>query len=502
MKNIIFRLKMLKGDKGDSVNYDDTELRTDINVLTHRMDLIDANFTQDASNNKIATQTETVTASQTAGGNMAIWHTFEIPEDSVVIEASYCPIIQGWDPDTVPWKTKDVEIYIIDTTHVQVQVSPYNTSETAYLKISYAYSEASDLSELEDIRIGADGTEYESAGSAVRSQIEDLQDQINALPSGESGLSENVKAALLNCFENVAWINSNGQTYYDALEDALYPPANLSYISAVYTQSGTVYDTDTLDSLRSDLVVTAHYDNSTYEIITSYSLSGTLTVGTSTITVSYGGKSATFVVNVSENLGSLIHRWDFKNSLTDDVGGIVAVTNGTQSSSGLTINEFNKHVDLGAIYSRNRTYEIDIVSISAPKAGAATTYRRIFAFGENGESTHQNSAALVFTGNTKGGWWFYKGSGWDSSAIGTAVNTNTTYDYFDGKTVKIYLNSSGIAYVYAKAIGADDSSYTLVGQSHASLNDYSSSAHVYIGGNADTLADAVFTGYRVYEGEK
>lgn len=299
MKNIIFRLKMLKGDKGDSVNYDDTELRTDINVLTHRMDVIDANFTQDASNNKIATQTETVTASQTAGGNMAIWHTFEIPEDSVVIEASYCPIIQGWDPDTVPWKTKDVEMYIIDSTHVQVQVSPYNTSATAYLKISYAYSEASDLSELEDIRIGADGTEYNSAGTAVRSQIEDLQNQINALPSGGSGLSEDVKAAILNCFENVAWIGNDGQDYYDALETALYPPANLSYITAVYTQSGTVYNTDSLDSLKPDLVVTAHYDNSTYEIVTSYTLSGTLTEGTSIITVTYGGKTTTFNVTVT-----------------------------------------------------------------------------------------------------------------------------------------------------------------------------------------------------------
>ena len=210
MKNIIFRLKMLKGDKGDSINYDDTELRTDINVLTHRMDVIDANFTQDESNNKIATQIETVTAAESAGGNMAIWHTFEIPENAVIIEASYCPIIQGWDPDTVPWKTKDVEMYIIDSTHVQVQVSPYNTSATAYLKISYAYSEASDLSELTDIRIGVDGTVYGSAGTAVRTQISDLQSCFDDLDDGYYHISNFVANQYCNVYQNGVFANYNG----------------------------------------------------------------------------------------------------------------------------------------------------------------------------------------------------------------------------------------------------------------------------------------------------
>ena len=77
--------------------------------------------------------------------------------------------------------------------------------------------------------------------------------------------------------------------------------AELSYISAVYTQSGTVYDTDTLDSLKSDLVVTAHYSDSTTSTVasTDYTLSGTLTVGTSTITVTYLEKTTTFNVTVS-----------------------------------------------------------------------------------------------------------------------------------------------------------------------------------------------------------
>lgn len=76
--------------------------------------------------------------------------------------------------------------------------------------------------------------------------------------------------------------------------------AVLESISAVYTQSGTVYDTDSLDSLKADLVVTANYSDSSTETIpsTDYTLSGTLTDGTNTITVVYGGKTTTFEVIV------------------------------------------------------------------------------------------------------------------------------------------------------------------------------------------------------------
>lgn len=74
----------------------------------------------------------------------------------------------------------------------------------------------------------------------------------------------------------------------------------LTGITATYTQSGTVYDTDTLDSLKSDLVVTANYSDGTSTTVTDYTLSGTLTEGTSTVTVSYGGKTATFNVTVTE----------------------------------------------------------------------------------------------------------------------------------------------------------------------------------------------------------
>lgn len=79
--------------------------------------------------------------------------------------------------------------------------------------------------------------------------------------------------------------------------------ATLSSISCVYTQSGTVYESDSLDSLKTDLVVTAHWSNNTTSTVASadYTLSGTLTTGTSTITVTYSGKTTTFNVTVTSD---------------------------------------------------------------------------------------------------------------------------------------------------------------------------------------------------------
>lgn len=131
----------------------------------------------------------------------------------------------------------------------------------------------------------------------------DIYDLIEAAETitPSPGLTDDIKQALLTCFEHVAWTDEHGQDYVDALEAALYPPAELASISAVYTQSGTVYTTDTLDSLKTDLVVTATYSDSTTETLesTDYTLSGTLTEGTSTITVTYEGKTTTFSVTVT-----------------------------------------------------------------------------------------------------------------------------------------------------------------------------------------------------------
>ena len=216
---------------------------------------------------------------------------------------------------------------------------------------------------------------------ALGNELSSLKEDLNS-----NGITDDLRDALLQLAAHVAYIDDDGQDYYDDLEDALMTnkwkitntlsncvssnsskfvdkgssysatisastgytltgatvsvtmggtditstaynngsitiasvngnivitvtaaAISVSSISAVYTQSGTVYDTDSLDSLKPDLVVTATYsDTSTATVAsTDYTLSGTLTAGTSTVTVTYEGKTATFNVTVTANRSSI-----------------------------------------------------------------------------------------------------------------------------------------------------------------------------------------------------
>lgn len=145
------------------------------------------------------------------------------------------------------------------------------------------------------VQPSTDGISEEQLGYSVQQLRQDAAD-IRA-----GGLPADLRAALLQIAEKVAYIDGNGAQYYQDLYDALGPSAILTGITAVYTQSGAVYTTDALDSLKADLVVTASYSDGTTQTVQSsdYTLSGTLTVGTSMITVTYQDKTTTFTVTVS-----------------------------------------------------------------------------------------------------------------------------------------------------------------------------------------------------------
>lgn len=186
-----------------------------------------------------------------------------------------------------------------DTSRVYVYVG----SETGYTAGNWYYYNTSEWVSGGVYNSAAVQTDTSLTQSGMAADAKATGDAIAAI--NISGVSEALKISLLQLASKVAYIDDDGQDYYDDLYDALYPSAELVAISAVYTQSGAVYDTDSLDSLKPDLVVTAVYDDTSTNTVTTYTLSGTLTVGTSTITVSYGGKTTTFNVTVSEAVEEL-----------------------------------------------------------------------------------------------------------------------------------------------------------------------------------------------------
>lgn len=224
------------------------------------------------------------------------------------------------------------------------------------------------LEAVEDDKVPFPTTnKYGTAGQVLKTLGDGTTEWINRA-SGQ-GVSEDLKVALLQIAQKVAYIDEDGQDYYDALYDALYPPAALVSISAVYTQSGTITNYSTLDDLRPDLVVTAYYDNGTSAVVTTYTLSGTLTEGTSTITAAYGGKTATFTVVVTHaDLPPGYTQYDYLEMYDVPTSGTAAryytIVTDAQLSSDYT-------VELNIGYASDRVSNIGFESVLGTVAGAS-----------------------------------------------------------------------------------------------------------------------------------
>lgn len=307
----------------------------------------------------------------------------------------------------------------------------------------------------------------------------DVDVRVNVVPVSTTvvGIRADIKQALLNCFQHVAWLD--GQNYYNALEAALNDTEVIS-ISAVFTQGSTViYNTDSLDSLKQYLVVTATYDDSTTADVTAMcTLSGELDIGTSTISVAYDGQSATFNVTVTAD-PALLYKWDFTKSLVDKIQGQVATVgynDGTDSeiadtwgtepptvdSRGLTFTGCCQDCKLGNIYGRNRAYEMDISAMDAQ--WVTTAHARLLMFGSDTYYPYWTASkdfpawGLIWKYNATIGWAYYSDKGIDTSkdwANGTWTNitplngsTSDIKNYFSGHTVRLEISSTGVPSLY------------------------------------------------------
>ena len=132
--------------------------------------------------------------------------------------------------------------------------------------------------------------------SNVQADLEDLEDAVSGI---SGGLTTEIKNALLDLLDHVAYEGTDGQSYYDALVTEFDNAAEAESIAVTFSGTNeTFYDTDSLDVLRDYLTVTATFESGRTRTVTDYRLTGSMSIGTNTITVSYSGQTATFSVTV------------------------------------------------------------------------------------------------------------------------------------------------------------------------------------------------------------
>lgn len=208
-------------------------------------------------------------------------------------------------------------------------------------------------------------------------------------------------------------------------------------IEAVYVQSGVVKDNDSLDILRPDLTVTAYYNDGSSEVVTEYDLSGTLEVGTSTITASYKGFSDTFDVTVETSI-TYLYKWDFTQSLTDEVQGVTAtLTNATFTQGvGIIFDARNDNVNFGNVISVGQTLELDVGDFVAP---LNANYNAWFVVSGAGGFSHRAGTGDQYWQVLKlnDTWATYTLSSTDNTIF---ANKTVKFVFVDSNNLEVYVN--------------------------------------------------------------
>lgn len=164
----------------------------------------------------------------------------------------------------------------------------------------------SDIQDLQDQEVNA-----RSVVTQHTEKISQLSEEIANLGDSGTGLTTSVITALLDCFENVAWANDNGQTYYNALQSALLENrvsvsgVALSKASAnIYTGYSEDVSAIITPSNASDKSVTWSSSDENIAVVEANGLNATIkgiSDGSAiiTCTTNDGGYIDTFTVTVS-----------------------------------------------------------------------------------------------------------------------------------------------------------------------------------------------------------
>ena len=204
---------------------------------------------------------------------------------------------------------------------------------------------------------------------------------------------------------------------------------------------------------------------------------------------------------------NLIHSWDFRKSLEDEVSHVIVETNVTRTNSGIAFSESNysnSGTGVGQPYIRllsgasilNKAIEIDIASgLLAQPSGQ---HARIFGVGRQSYLTNTDAAAFLWRYNTAIGWASYAGNTDNGSWDATVDSSAYPIDFFDGKTLRLEFDSLGQMTAYYSELGKNDFVKISTWAKAWTITE----GNFIIGGYCDNVVYPItFSGVRIYEKE-
>ena len=315
------------------------------------------------------------------------------------------------------------------------------------------------------------------------------------VPPGEGGLSSSAATLLISILQNGLYVTDETANIL-ALDALLHQGQSVSVTYALtgVSSSNTSASITTGSSYSTTLTVSDPTYTMTSVSVVMSGLDITSTAyNASTGEISIGAVSGNITITASAEYIAILYNWDLTNSLTDTVGNVTAITNATQNSSGVTFSAIGNYIafNLASVNFKDKTIEIDISSASTYN-GSGSYHGRLVAFSTNATYKTDTSASTLCWHKSNSKWQFYLGSGWDANYISGATGS-----YFAGKTLRIYVSSTGIATL---SVSTDGTTFTDVLTSGSALS-YTTGLIMGSSG-ADLLTGIVVTGVRVYEGER
>ena len=259
-----------------------------------------------------------------------------------------------------------------------------------------------------------------------------------------NGLSTTASALLLTILKD-CYTGSNQDANILALENELLnnsggsggETVTLTSISAIY--SGGSVDAGTALTDLTGIVVTANYSDGSTKTVTDYTLSGTIAGGANIITVSYGGKTATFtVIGVEEGEEEI--------TLTS----ISATYSGGDVAVGTALTELNG-ITVTGTYSNGSTSEITGYTLSGEIAEGENTITVSY----DGKTTTfiVKGVAMVTLASISAV------VNQDFASVGTAaseLDITVTAHYSDGSTAEV------TDYSISGTVAAGENTFTIV----------------------------------------